>query len=693
MSDAGSDLGEDQPVAARTDVSGFAWPTAAEALTALAGPLLTPATDLDEVATALGREVVPISAGYDEVRGVVRGAAPAILRGRNGWVALSRSGRWWAQILTPNGPRWISASVLQRAVEGWMRRPGEGRGIDGAIADALAVLPDRLARNARIREAFAERWAAGRKFDVGYVVRPHPAGALVRSFAEVRIVRSTALMLGAVAVRFGVMIGTWGIVGRAALSGQLDLAAFLVWIAILLTGIPLRALLASVQGELGLGLGTLLQLRLFAGVVAISPDDVRKEGVGSVLGRVYEGRDWQRHVVAGVLAAGALVGELALAAVALGNGAAGARMVALLAAWVAAVASVTGFVGYRAESAAARARLDLTSALAESMSGHRTRMVQEPAKDRHTSEDRALAAYATLVQRRDGHMATLTVVATHGWRLVALAAAAGPVIRGVDAASLALTVGGVLFADAAMASVLGAVASAVGATVAWSSIGHLYRAAPALPPQTPAPAHAPATIRLSRVGFRYPGSERWILRQADWVVAPGDRILLAGASGSGKSTLAALLSGLRAPTEGTVLLDGLDLGSVGVRTWRRRVVCVPQFHQNHVLANTYAFNVLIGEGWPPTAADLERVRQVSVELGLGPLLQAMPAGLAQMIGDGGWVMSHGERARLFLARALIQRPAVLVVDESFGAMDPITLDQVLGCLERTSTALVVIAHP
>jgi len=85
-----------------------------------------------------------------------------------------------------------------------------------------------------------------------------------------------------------------------------------------------------------------------------------------------------------------------------------------------------------------------------------------------------------------------------------------------------------------------------------------------------------------------------------------------------------------------VLLDGLDLATVGVRSWRRRVVYVPQFHLNHVLAETMAFNLLMGDAWPPSPEDLERAREICVDLGLGPLLDRMPGGLSQVIGDGGW---------------------------------------------------------
>ena len=74
--------------------------------------------------------------------------------------------------------------------------------------------------------------------------------------------------------------------------------------------------------------------------------------------------------------------------------------------------------------------------------------------------------------------------------------------------------------------------------------------------------------------------------------------------------------------------------------------------------------------WPPSAADLQQAGEVCEELGLGELLQRMPAGLQQQVGETGWQLSHGERSRVFLARALLQQADLTILDESFAALDP-----------------------
>jgi len=83
-----------------------------------------------------------------------------------------------------------------------------------------------------------------------------------------------------------------------------------------------------------------------------------------------------------------------------------------------------------------------------------------------------------------------------------------------------------------------------------------------------------------------------VLRGCSLEIVHGDRLLLEGSSGAGKSTLAAVLTGLRAPMSGLLMLHGLDRQTLGSLAWRRRIVGVPQFHENHVLAETFALREL-----------------------------------------------------------------------------------------------------
>jgi len=122
-------------------------------------------------------------------------------------------------------------------------------------------------------------------------------------------------------------------------------------------------------------------------------------------------------------------------------------------------------------------------------------------------------------------------------------------------------------------------------------------------------------------------------------------------------------------------------------------VCyVPQFTSNHVLTDTFAFNLLLGRQWPPTPADLREASDVAATLGLDQLIEKMPAGIMQMVGEGGWHLSQGERSRMFVARGILQGAHVLIADELLSPLDPATGLRVLDTLEGLRSQLILIAH-
>ena len=170
-------------------------------------------------------------------------------------------------------------------------------------------------------------------------------------------------------------------------------------------------------------------------------------------------------------------------------------------------------------------------------------------------------------------------------------------------------------------------------------------------------------------------------------------MLLEGPSGSGKSTLVSLLTGLRSPNAGQLKLGGFERELLGAEDWRRRIASAPQFHENHVFTETMAFNLLMGRRWPPRPQDLAVAEALCRELGLGGVLARMPGGLQQMVGESGWQLSHGEKSRLYMARALLQGTELVVLDESFAALDPESLQQALQCVLQRAPTLLVIAHP
>lgn len=200
-------------------------------------------------------------------------------------------------------------------------------------------------------------------------------------------------------------------------------------------------------------------------------------------------------------------------------------------------------------------------------------------------------------------------------------------------------------------------------------------------------------LRAESINFRYEASSRPAVDGVNLTIARNERLLIEGDSGSGKSTLLSILTGLERPASGLLLAGGMDIQTMGLRNWRKRIVYAPQFHQNHVFSGTFAFNLLMGRCWPPTEKDLDEAAAVCDELGLRALLDRMPGGLFQMVGDTGWRLSQGERSRLFIARALLQQADFVVLDESFASLDPANVEQAMHCVRKRAKALIVAAHP
>jgi ATP-binding cassette subfamily B protein len=500
-------------------------------------------------------------------------------------------------------------------------------------------------------------------------------------------------------VYLGEIVG-WALIGSAALDGRLDLAWLIAWLLLVVSDLPLRLGASWLDATFALDLGRILKKRLLDGALCMDIDAVRRQGVGQLLGRVMESQALEMLALNGGMAVIVAVLELMFSAWILAVGAGGYRHLAALLIWLVAV-SVICWRYYQRLRSWSVLRLKITHELVEQMVGHRTRLAQEPPRRRDEAEDRRMQEYLVASQELDRAVVPVIAGASGGWAIAALLVLAPTFIMGTaSAAELAISLGGVLLAGRAFAGLSQGVSSLSQAGVAWTMVSDLFRAAsrpiersPALPPmQAGADLSRRKLIDASDVVFRYRTGDRAILQGLDLTIHHGDRVLVEGPSGGGKSTLAALLTGLRRPNSGLLLLDGLDRSTLGSR-WHRLATEAPQFHENHILAGPLAFNLLMGRNWPPPQEDLETAARLCLDLGLGPLLRRMPAGLMQHVGETGWQLSHGECSRVFLARALLQDARLTILDESFAALDPETLKACLNTAIATARTLVVIAHP
>ncbi|WP_408590242.1 ABC transporter ATP-binding protein [Novosphingobium sp.] len=193
-------------------------------------------------------------------------------------------------------------------------------------------------------------------------------------------------------------------------------------------------------------------------------------------------------------------------------------------------------------------------------------------------------------------------------------------------------------------------------------------------------------IRFEGVCFRH--DREAVLDGVDLMIPAGAHCAVLGESGAGKSTLADLLVRFQDPQAGRIVVDGHDIRDVALADLRREILLVDQapFLFNASIAANIAFAC--------DAATPEAVDQAAQAAGLGALLVRLPQGLATPVGERGLSLSAGERQRIALARALLRRPSVLVLDEPTAALDAETERRVGEGLRRMlpDATLVIITH-
>jgi ATP-binding cassette, subfamily B, bacterial len=653
------------------------------------------APDLASLVNLAGLETDPVVVVGQRASAQLCELAPAVIEvPAVGWVGLLDATPRRVRLLT-RAREPLSVSAVQLA--DWLteRRGESGRAEIDAIVAACEI---RDSRRERTRGALLRAWAGERRVATAWPLRENPGASFRGQIRDAGLVGRGVTMLASHAAEYTVWILAWWVLGRAALEGRIDSGLLAAWALLLATLVPLRWVSMWARGVFATGLGGLLKQRLFIGALQMNADVVRREGAGGLFGRVVESEAVETLGLNGGVAAALAAVELIAAVVVLLLGAGGSLEVALLASW-AALGTALAFSYVRRRVAWTAQRVALTHHLVESMTGHRTRLAQQPPAEWHLDEDAALARYVDLSRVLDRDGVRLTTLIARAWPIIALAGVA-PVFLGHAASpsALAITLGGILLAQRALKGLCGGAAQLAGAWIAWRQVQPMFDAA-ASPPSSgvSAPESEPSpnavVLDARAVAFRYADRAEPALREVDLAIRRGDRLLLEGESGAGKSSLVGVLAGWRTPTSGSILAGGYDRLLLGDDAWRRRVVAAPQYHENHLVSASLAFNLLMGRRWPAGQSDLVEAETVCRGLGLGPLLDRMPGGLQQVVGETGWQLSQGERGRVFLARALLQYSDVVILDESFAALDPATSRQAIEFATGYAKTLLVVAHP
>ena len=195
-------------------------------------------------------------------------------------------------------------------------------------------------------------------------------------------------------------------------------------------------------------------------------------------------------------------------------------------------------------------------------------------------------------------------------------------------------------------------------------------------------------ICFESVSFSYQNSEKHAVKDFSLSVAQGETIAVIGESGSGKSTLMNLIIGFQRPTEGRILLDGVDMSECDLRSFRNYLSVVPQ--SSMIFSGSIRENILYGID-SATNEELEvAIRAANVS----EFTDLLPHGLDTIIGENGASLSGGQKQRIAIARALIRNPRVLILDEATSALDVTSERLVQEALDRLvkNRTTFIVAH-
>jgi len=196
-------------------------------------------------------------------------------------------------------------------------------------------------------------------------------------------------------------------------------------------------------------------------------------------------------------------------------------------------------------------------------------------------------------------------------------------------------------------------------------------------------------IEFRGVGFKYPKSDDWIVRGLNLVIEPGETVGIVGRTGSGKTTLAYLLPRLYDVDEGSVLLDGIDVRDLQLRSLRSHIGVA--FEDPILFSASVHENLVMGR---PVVSDEDLKR--AIEVARAGFVWDLPWGLETRVGEQGYTLSGGQRQRLALARAVLGGPPVLVLDDPLSSVDVHTeavIEESLARVLEGVTGLLVVHRP
>ncbi|OME57958.1 ABC transporter ATP-binding protein [Paenibacillus odorifer] len=193
-------------------------------------------------------------------------------------------------------------------------------------------------------------------------------------------------------------------------------------------------------------------------------------------------------------------------------------------------------------------------------------------------------------------------------------------------------------------------------------------------------------VKFEGVCFKYPNSDISVLEDIHFDVAAGERVAIMGATGSGKSSLVSLIPRLYEETDGTIWIDGEKSADIDISRLRRSIGYVPQELQ--LFSGSIRDNI----AWGNEHATLEQIQQAAAAAQIHETVKGLPDGYDTMLGQRGVNLSGGQKQRLTIARALVRKPAMLILDDSTSALDAVTEGLLLEALKDISCTTFLITQ-
>ena len=193
-------------------------------------------------------------------------------------------------------------------------------------------------------------------------------------------------------------------------------------------------------------------------------------------------------------------------------------------------------------------------------------------------------------------------------------------------------------------------------------------------------------IDLEQVVFRYDPEMPPVINGISFHIKPGEYVAIVGKSGCGKSTLLKILLGFEKPQQGAVFYDGLDMDSIDMQSLRQHIGTVLQ--DGKLFTGDIYSNIIISAPW----MSMDDAWDAAEKAGMAEHIRNMPMGMHTLISEGGGGISGGQKQRILIARALCQKPGILMLDEATSALDNITQKIVTDSLDQIKCTRIVIAH-